>query len=192
MTGSTGAGTARNPFTGTPDLPITSAVEPPTRAALERLARCLEEQIAALRHLSFKFEVQEIVLAGGRQQWLNETTAELSAAVARVQRTDGLLRETLRAGALSLGLSPESTVREVAVAAPEPWGYIFDQHRTELRLSVDRVATLSRANRTLLARGLAATVAALSFLGVETTTAYTASGTIAPAGGSVGLLDARA
>ena len=181
-----------NSFIAGPDVPIGMGVEPVTREALERLARSLEEQLVALRHLSFKFEVQEIVLSGGRHQWLNETTAELERAVAAVRASDGHLRQALGAGAVALGLSPEATVREVAVAVPEPWGYIFDQHRAELQQSLDRVATLSRANRKLLAHGHAATVAALAFLGVEAPTSYDASGALTPAGGSLGLLDARA
>jgi hypothetical protein len=167
-------------------------VEPLTREALERLARSLEEQLVALRHLCFKFEVQEIVLSGGRHQWLNETTAELERAVADVRGCDADLRQALVAAGVALALSPEATVREVAVTAPEPWGYIFDQHRTELQQLLDRVGALSRANRKLLARGHAATVAALAFLGVEAPTSYDASGALTPTGGSLGLLDARA
>lgn|GEM_PF-478708 len=182
----------RNPFIVERDVPIGTGVEQETREALERLARTLEGQLVALRHLSFKFEVQEIVLTGGRHQWLNETTAELERAVAAVQASDADLRLALSAGAVALGLSPEATVREVAATVPEPWGYIFDQHRTELQQSLERVAALSRANRKLLAHGHAATVAALSFLGVESPSSYDASGALTSAGGSLGLLDARA
>ena len=163
-----------------------------TRGALERLARCLDEQLAALRHLCFKFEVQEIVLSGGRHQWLNETTAELERAVAAVHATDQALRDALAKGAVALGLSPEATVREVVEVAPEPWGYIFGQHREDLQRSVDRVAQLSRTNRQLLARGHAATVTAMQFLGADVPTGYDAAGNAATVSGSVGLLDARA
>lgn len=163
-----------------------------TRGALERLARCLDEQLAALRHLCFKFEVQESVLSGGRHQWLNETTTELERAVREVNETDRALRTALSQGAVALGLSPEATVREVAEAAPEPWGYIFGQHREDLQRSIDRVAQLSRTNRQLLSRGHAATVSALQFLGAEVPTGYGADGSAAAATGSVGLLNARA
>ncbi|MGH9082208.1 MAG: flagellar export chaperone FlgN [Acidimicrobiales bacterium] len=163
-----------------------------TRGALERLASCLDEQLSALRQLCFKFEVQEIVLSGGRHQWLNETTSELERAVATVQGCDRALRGALSRGAVALGLSPEATVREVAAAAPEPWGYIFGQHREDLQRSIERVAQLSRTNRQLLARGHAATVSAMQFLGADVPSGYDASGSAAPVSGSVGLLDARA
>jgi hypothetical protein len=57
---------------------------------------------------------------------------------------------------------------------------------------LERVGQLSRTNRQLLARGHAATVAALSFLGAQAPSSYDASGNLAPVSGSVGLLDARA
>ena len=57
---------------------------------------------------------------------------------------------------------------------------------------LDRVESLKRANRKLLARGYAVTVAALALLGVDAPTSYDASGALTPAGGSLGLLDARA
>lgn len=163
-----------------------------TRGALERLAHCLDDQLAALRHLCFKFEVQEVVLSGGRHQWLNETTAELERAVRAVHGTDRALRDALAKGAVALGLSPEATVREVAAAAPEPWGYIYGQHREDLQRSIERVAQLSRTNRQLLARGHAATVSAMQFLGADVPAGYDATGSAAPVSGSVGLLDTRA
>lgn len=163
-----------------------------TRGALEVLARCLDDQLAALRHLCFKFEVQEIVLSGGRHQWINETTGELERAVHAVHDADRALRSALSRGAVALGLSPEATVREVAAVAPEPWGYIFGQHRSDLQQSIEQAGRLSRNNRQLLARGHAATVAALAFLGAEVPTSYDASGATKPMSGSVGLLDTRA
>lgn len=167
-------------------------MEPGTRATLERLAFCLGQQVAALRHLCFKFEIQEVVLTSGRQKWLGETTAELERAVAALHEHDQALRDALAAAAVAVHLSPESTVREVAAAVPEPWSYVFDEHRKGMHELLERVAQLSRTNRQLLARGHAATVAAMSFLGVQVGSGYDASGRPAAATGSVGLLDARA
>ena len=118
--------------------------------------------------------------------------AELERAVRAVHVTDRALRDALAKGAVALGLSPEATVREVAGAAPEPWGYIFGQHREDLQRSIDRVAQLSRTNRQLLARGHAATVSAMQFLGADVPSGYDAAGNAAPVSGSVGLLDTRA
>lgn len=167
-------------------------MEPATRASLERLALCLGQQLTALRHLCFKFEIQEVVLTSGRQKWLDETTAELERAVDSLQGTDRELRDALQRAAVAVSLSPEATVREVAAAVPEPWSYVLDEHRNGMQQLIDRVTQLSRSNRQLLARGHAATVAAMSFLGAQVPSGYDAHGQIAPVSGSVGLLDARA
>lgn len=167
-------------------------MEPATRATLERLALCLGQQVAALRHLCFKFEIQEVVLTSGRQKWLGETTAELEQAVAALHERDQAVREALAAAAVAVKLSPESTVREVAAAVPEPWNYVLEEHRKGLHELLERVGQLSRTNRQLLARGHAATTAALSFLGAQVSSGYDDKGRPSPATGSVGLLDARA
>ncbi|MGH8979971.1 MAG: flagellar export chaperone FlgN [Acidimicrobiales bacterium] len=167
-------------------------MESGTRAALERLALCLGRQVASLRHLCFKFEIQEVVLTSGRQKWLGETTAELELAVADLHEHDQALRVALVAAAVAVGLSPESTVREVAARVPEPWSYVLEEHRKGMHELLERVGQLSRTNRQMLARGHAATVAAMSFLGAQVSSGYDASGRPSPASGSVGLLDARA
>lgn len=167
-------------------------MEAATRATLERLALSLGQQVSALRHLCFKFEIQEVILTSGRHKWLDETTAELERAVASLHESDRALREALERAAVAVGLSPESTVREVAAAVPEPWSYVLEEHRRGMQELLERVGQLSRANRQLLARGHAATVAAMSFLGAEVPSSYDANGQLAPVSGSVGLLDARA
>ncbi len=167
-------------------------MEPGTRVTLERLALCLGQQVSALRHLCFKFEIQEVVLTSGRQKWLGETTAELERAVDALHETDKALREALATAAVAVSLSPESTVREVAAAVPEPWSYVLEEHRKGMQELLDRVGQLSKTNRQLLARGHAATLAAMSFLGAQVSSGYDASGRPSPATGSVGLLDARA
>jgi hypothetical protein len=163
-----------------------------TLSALERLARCLEDQLAALQHLSFKFEVQEAVLGSGRQRWLDQTTRELELSVDALHGTDTALRAALSTTAIAVGLSPEATVREIAAAVPEPWSYVFTEHRASLQAAVERVARSSRTNRRLLAAGYAATAAALAFLGAQVPVGYDATGAPTPVTGSLGLLDARA
>ncbi|HEY3942723.1 MAG TPA: flagellar export chaperone FlgN [Acidimicrobiales bacterium] len=163
-----------------------------TQSALETLVGCTEAQLAALRRLAFKFEVQQMMLSGGRSAWLNETLGEMEAAIAAVNQADASFRHALREGALALGASPESTLRELAAEAPEPWGYIFEQGRDDLVAAVAEVGRLCADNRKLLARGFLATGAALSLLGVDVPTAYDASGSPQTAQGSVNLLNARA
>jgi hypothetical protein len=163
-----------------------------TQTSLETLVGCTEAQLAALRRLAFKFEVQHMMLSAGRSAWLNETLGEMEAAIVAVNQADASFRTALQQAAASLGVAPESTLRELAKAAPEPWGYIFEQGRDDLVAAVEEVGRLCTENRKLLARGFLATGAALTLLGVEVPTAYDSSGALSAVQGSVNLLNARA
>lgn len=160
---------------------------------LEALAAAIASESEALARLRFKFEVQQVMLSGGRVAYLEETTRELEAAIAEVQHADALFRDRLAgAASRSLGLAPESTLREVAAAAGEPWRYIFEQGREDLRRAVEAIDRLSTENRKLLARGYLATGEALAVLGIDTGgTSYDAAGL--PRRGRVGaaILNAR-
>ncbi len=171
---------------------MSEAVEHDNDGPLEALARSIAAQTDALGHLRFKFEVQQMMLTGGGSTWVIETTTELEQAIEAVQDSDEAFRTTLAEAAGSLALSPESTLREVAVAAPEPWNYIFRQGREELKTSVERVGLLCGENRKLLARGYLATSAALAMLGIDSATSYDASGTPVISARSANILNTKA
>ena len=159
---------------------------------LEVLAGAISSQTDALGRLRFKFEVQQMILAGGCTTWVGETTEELELAIDGVQAADEVFRSALASASAAVGISPESTLREIAAAVDEPWSYIFRQGREELVRSVDRVTALCGENRKLLARGYLATTAALSLLGVPTATAYDANGAPVARRESANILNAKA
>jgi len=161
--------------------------------ALQDLADRTETQLATLRLLSFKFEVQHMMLAGGRTVWFDETALELEQAIVAVRDAEAPFRTALARAAGAVGLPLTATLGEVGQAAPEPWGYIFDQGRAELRqLAVD-VQGQCNENRKLLARGQMATTQALQLLGIDTSPSYDASGEMTIGRrGSMNLLNARA
>jgi hypothetical protein len=162
-------------------------------AELEALARSIAEQSDALAHLRFKFEVQQLMLSGGRAAWIDETTRELEAAIAGVHKADVAFRHHLFLAAGSLGLPPESTLRELASALGEPWRYIFEQGRDDLRRSLEAVGRLCEENRRLLARGFLATSEALALLGVETAgLSYDATGALRRPQAAAAILNERA
>lgn len=163
-------------------------------ADLEALAGAISAQSEALSHLRFKFEVQQLMLAGGRAGYLDETTRELEQAIEQVQRSDAAFRQILAlAAARSLALSPESTLREVAAAAEEPWRYIFEQGREELRRAVERIGVLCAENRKLLARGYLATSEALAVLGMQPAgPSYDATGAPVRSGAGAAILNVKA
>lgn len=169
-------------------------MEPADESLLESLATAVSRQVDALAHLRFKFEVQQLLLAGGRAMYVDETTRELQEAIDRVQICDASFREALGlVAARTLGLSPEATLREVAAAAPEPWCYIFTQGREELRTGIGRVGQLCEENRKLLARGFLATSEALAMLGVATGgISYDATGSPVRAPASAAIINMKA
>lgn len=169
-------------------------MEPAPEVDLQALANAIAEQSEALSRLRFKFEVQQMMLAGGRSGWVGETTKELEVAIEQVQAADVAFRQRLSlAASRALGLSPESTLREVAAVAGEPWRYIFEQGREDLRRAVEAVNLLCTENRKLLARGYLATSEALGLLGVDTAgLSYDATGAPAPSRASAAILNLRA
>lgn len=174
-------------------MPITRTVQPAVESqALEHLQASLEDELDALRGATFRLEVQQAVLTTGRQRWLSDATAELEVAVGGLQRAEDTLREALASAATSLRLSPEATLREVAGAAPDPWGVVFARHREDVVAAIDTLSRLETTNRMLLVQGLTATSSALAALGAEQQPGYDATGSLGPITGSMGLLDTRA
>lgn len=172
---------------------VDNAMEPARDADLEALAGAIARQSDALTYLRFKFEVQQVMLAGGRAGFLDETTKELSEAIGRVQACDVDFRGRLSKAAGALGLSLESTLREIAASAGEPWRYIFEQGREDLRRATEAIGRLSAENRKLLARGYLATSQALAVLGVETAgLSYDATGAPQRSRSAATILNARA
>ncbi|HMD45974.1 MAG TPA: hypothetical protein VKG43_07435 [Acidimicrobiales bacterium] len=161
--------------------------------ALRDLADRTDAQLGALRLLSFKFEVQHMMLAGGRNVWFDETALELEDAIMAVRDAEAPFRTALARAAGALGLEVSATLGEVAEVSPEPWSYIFDQGRQELRQLALDVQAQCNDNRKLLARGHLATTQALQLLGIDTSPAYDARGGLDVGHrGSVNLLNARA
>lgn len=156
-------------------------------------AGCLSDECVALEHLLFKLEEEHLVLASGRHRWLDQASAEVSAAVEaldlcerrRLGLADALIGE--------LGLPVAATLGDIADAIDIDQAEMLRGYRTRMRDLLERIHDLVQRNRDLLARGLAATADALALLGAGPTTAYDATG--APPSvpsGFARIFDARA
>lgn len=179
------------PFKNLPEWSYVTSVEFVPDPILEELAAAITGELSALNHLRFKFEVQQMMLFGGRGVWIEETTGDLELAIADVQDADVVFRRALAAAARRCSLSPESTLREVADVLGEPWAYIFGQGRSELAKAIEKIGQLCTENRKLLAQGYLATTQALSMLGVDTPQGYDASGAPQAPASSI-ILNAKA
>jgi len=159
--------------------------------ALEHLASRIEDQLDVLRHLCFRFEMLHAVVVAGKQEWLPESNTDLGQALGALQESDLRFRSALAEAAVSIGLSPESTLREVAAAVPEPWDFIFGKHREEIARWATRAGALARANTQLIRKFLAAANSALALLGGEAPLGYDETGSEGTVTGSIGLVNTR-
>lgn len=125
--------------------------------SLSDISAALLREQALLEMLLFKLEEEHLLLAAGRTRWLAAATREVEAVLSEIRRCE-LVRATLVAAeAPGLGLSVNPSLRELAEAAPEPWDYLFAQHRTSFLEIADEISAQASANKQLLARGAAAT-----------------------------------
>lgn len=146
----------------------------------QKLASALAETLDASNRVCFKLEQHQLLLTTGRNAWLGDATSELEEAVSDFREAEVEFLGALPPVATRLFLPPESTLREIAAAAEEPWDYIFDHGGKELRQLLTRVDTLKAALKEMLTRNYLAVTSALAILGVNPPTAYDASGS--PAG----------
>lgn len=136
-------------------------------------------------------QVQD-VLAGTDQRFLLETAHELEEAWEDVNLLEPLFLELLQAGVRSLGLPPESTLRELAEACSEPWAFVFTQIRSDFLATATEIEQVSALNRATLSRRQLALQSARDILGGGASRTYDASGSPAASSGrGMHIVDVR-
>jgi hypothetical protein len=159
--------------------------------ALAALATALADKHNALVRVLFKAESLHGVLLAHRVKWLTEARKELEEAWADALAIEPYFVQVLGEVAQLLGLPMESTLREVAQAAGEPWGFIFAQNREEILDAAKQIEQLSEHNRTMLARGHLALAAALKILGGNDLRTYDQLGTVVGRSDDIHIIDVR-
>jgi len=160
-----------------PFAPLLYLVGSERDGALQGLATAVAELLDASNRVCFKLEQEQLLLAGARNAWIAEATSELDEAVEEFTAAERVFRDHLAQAAGLLGAAPESTLREVAAVAEEPWSYIFAEGASELRQLFQRIDQHKQGLREMLTRSYLAVSSALQILGVATPTGYDASGT---------------
>lgn len=121
--------------------------------ALTAVAAVLWREREALDRLLYSLVSQKLILSSGNTRWLHLAENEVH------QAADGLRgAELLRAAEFDAlmrlaGLPPETTLRELAAIAPEPWPMVLDEHGTALRELALEVQTAAAENTRLLQAG---------------------------------------
>jgi hypothetical protein len=125
--------------------------------SLAELSNVLWRQRQLLDLLLFRMTVEQTLLVGRQVRWLARATDEVEAVLEEMRQTEVVRAMVLQDAATELGLGDDPSLREVAEAAPSPWGDIFEEHRRAFLGLTDEVQTIAAANRELLGREQRAT-----------------------------------
>jgi len=125
--------------------------------SLAELSNVLWRQRQLLDLLLFRMTVEQTLLVGRQVRWLARATDEVEAVLEEMRETELVRTVVLQEAADDLGLGIDPSLREVAEAAPEPWGDIFEEHRRAFLGLTDEVQTIAASNRELLGREQRAT-----------------------------------
>ncbi|WP_168583179.1 flagellar protein FlgN [Gephyromycinifex aptenodytis] len=126
---------------------------PPSDAALEGLSNLsagLWRIQELLELLTYKLEVQHVLIESGRSRWMGRSTHEIEAVLAEMREAE--LMRAVDAGPVcaALGLDQDTPLSEIAAAAPAPWDHVLDEHRAALTKATHELSTLSRSNSEML------------------------------------------
>ena len=133
-----------------------------------------ERQLLEL--LLFKLEEEQLLLAAGRSRWLAHATREVETVLAEIRRVELTRAADVEKLAVSLGLAPTASLRELAEVAPPPWNTVFNDHREAFLSATQEISALAQDNRELLSRGYQAARSVLSSLDGQRVETYTPAG----------------
>lgn len=117
--------------------------------------------------LTFKLETEQVLVAAGRSRWLGRATHEVELVLEEIRHAE--LSRTIELGdvAEALGLDFETSLRELAEAAPAPWDDVLTDHRDKLISATTEISALAESNRELLDSSYHALQEALGFLSLK-------------------------
>ncbi|MBK7722238.1 MAG: flagellar export chaperone FlgN [Austwickia sp.] len=126
------------------------AADDATLIALSDLSAGLWRIQELLELLTYKLEVQHVLIETGRARWMGRSTREIDVVLQEMREAE--LMRAVDAGPVcdALGLSPDTPLSDIAAAAPIPWNSVLDEHRTALTKATRELATLSRSNSDML------------------------------------------
>lgn len=103
-----------------------------------------------LELLTYRLEVQQILVESGRTRWLGRSTREIELVLAEMREAELLRAVDAQPVCEALGLPLETPLSEIAAAAPPPWDDVLAEHRTALTSASAELQALSRANSDML------------------------------------------
>jgi urease accessory protein UreF len=119
--------------------------------AIHELSALLWRERELLDLLTFKLEEEQLLLTAGKSRWLPHGTREVEQVLDRLSKA-GLARAVeVAAVAQQWGLSPDSSLGELAAAAPEnAWTEVLASHLTAMQRQTAAIQELRDSNEQFL------------------------------------------
>ena len=146
--------------------------------SLTEVSNILWRERQLLELLLFKMEEEQLLLAAGRSRWLAHATREVETVLAEIKRVELTRTAEVEALAVSLGMAPTASLRELAAAAPAPWDAVLQDHREAFLLATQEITALAQDNRELLSRGYHAARQVLSSMDDSRVETYSPAGLV--------------
>jgi hypothetical protein len=127
---------------------------PGAETLLGELNHLLWRQRSLLTELLYHLEVQQLLLAAGRDRWLPLCGESVERSLDRIARQDEAQSRLLVELAAVLPVSATANLGQLCEVVPEPWDGILGEHRAAFLTLVAETEQVSRENRELLAAGL--------------------------------------
>jgi hypothetical protein len=143
---------------------------------MDRLSQILWRERELLETLSYKLEVERLVLASGRTKWLVNATREIEELLETMRETEVLRAVAADEAAEELGLTPNPSLTALAEAAEDPWRGILVDHRDALVAVAREIAETSEDAKGLLTAGYRSAQETLLAIGGSSIEGYTPSG----------------
>lgn len=154
---------------------------------MEQLSQVLWRERDLLEELLFRLEVEQLVLASGRNRWLQHAAADVERSLDSLRRTEVLRATAAGLAAENAGLQPSPSLRSLAESAPEPWRQILMDHHAAFVALTAEIGAMADTNRHLITRGYQAAREVLTELGGPD--AYTPDGEAAEPAPAPRLVD---
>jgi hypothetical protein len=142
---------------------------------LQRLSQVLWRERELLEDLQYALEVEQLILASGRNGWLMRAATDVESVLGDLRRTEVLRAVAADDAAASLGLAPNPSLQELAARAEAPWDEILTEHREAFMAMTLAITQLADTNRDLITSGYRSARETLLAMG-EATDGYTADG----------------
>jgi len=122
-------------------------------APMQRLSQVLWRERELLEGLQYALEVEQLILASGRNRWLMRAATDVESVLQTMRKTEVLRAVAADEVAGLLGLAPNPSLKQLAAAAGEPWGEILSDHRDAFVAMTQAITELADSNRDLITSG---------------------------------------